>query len=234
MPEHKDLRTEIQAAVNKKGSWGEYHSSYLTFCGEELVHRVVNTYCYSDITYCPKPLSEVFIFFPTPNENQVAWADYIINRSIFAPAFLTTDVKDGFELGFEVNPLADYGLMKAGMIALRHPFEFEGWDFKSVVDMGFSETEAYALVSKYVDEGGELEQRCGNSNHMVFSYESPYGAYEGKFYQPEGTSIGEGNHTPFKRTFLQTFNDCGLLPRQDSGMWDKENLIEKLNLMKGV
>ena len=237
MSDQINTRREMQERVIKKGGGLSRHSSSLSYLGNILKHQEVGIYCYSSITCCSDLLSQVFLFFTPPDENQKAWADYIVNRSIFADAFLTKDLKEGFELGFEVDTFAEYGLMKAGMIALRHAFEFDDWDFKEVVDMGFSETEAYALVSKYVNDEGELENRHSSTNHMIFEYDSPYEAYEGKYYTPEfggGTSLGKGNHTPFKKKFSETFNLYKTVGRNSSGMWNSKNLMKKLNLMKGV
>ena len=80
------------------------------------------------------------------NPENIAYTDYIVNRSQFKDAFLTKDIDLAFESGFEVNTDAHIVLVKGAIAALRVAFETPTiWPWKRIVDLGYTEDEAYAL-----------------------------------------------------------------------------------------
>lgn len=80
------------------------------------------------------------------NPENIAYADYIVNRSQFKDAFLTKDIDLAFESGFEVDTNAHIVFVKGAIAALRAAFEYHTiWPWKRIVDLGYTEDEAYAL-----------------------------------------------------------------------------------------
>lgn len=164
------------------------HSSLLAFYPSgERAFRQTDAPCYSAVNYCAKPLSNVFLFFPSASKGQRQWLDWVINRSPFSKAFLTKDVEEGLALGFELNPNCEHNLMRAGGMSLRTTHEFSEFAFSKVLELGFSEEESFAFCCNFsISKNSVVSIRRGNNNHWAMGRKLPWSTYLGKNIQPQG------------------------------------------------
>lgn len=162
------------------------HSAYISSkTSGKLGPNSVKDYCYFDINNSEHPLSKIVLFFGQYTiENAYKpelWCDWVINRSQYKVTFLTKDAKKGLESGFEVDPTVPFELMRAGMMVLRHQFEFTSWSWGKLLDMGFDEWESYALAThfSYSSEGGFYGPANYPENHLLIPPEYCYASYLG-------------------------------------------------------
>ncbi len=143
-------------------------------------------------------VSRLFIL-QTPHRTTsdgVAYADYIINRSQFKDAFLTKSVGEALEYGFEVDCDKGIILVKGAIAALRATFEmYTLWPWKKIVDLGFSEDEAYALSVNCSLSGGN-DTMCTHPryymDHQVHLPMYPYNTYVDGVYAPSVNTVKSG------------------------------------------
>lgn len=178
--------SHIDKARRKFEPYHDAHSALLGY--NEVGVCVVNetkTWCYSYVFRgVDLQISRLFIYFGADlikNSNHGAkWADWIINRSMFATAFITKDVAEGFEIGFEVDTSVDRYMMQSGMLALRHAFEFPGWSWWDFIELGFSPEHSYALAANVTLDGGLMWKAAYGSPHLVIPSEQNLDVYLGK------------------------------------------------------
>lgn len=218
------------------------HSSYLYVDSDGGVSSKLSAVCLADITYSSKPISLLVIAFGSwfnKDKDKLLWVDYIINRSNYRDAFLTKDVEEGMEHGFFVDVTKPKYIVNAGLLAIRHQFEFEDWIFNEVLSMGFSEEESYMLSSLYVVYEGVVQDSFENSNHLVVRRDCGFGDYKIK------GGIIPGLDKLQHKNLLKGYGDSSPL----SGVWssggyhncigdeeviaNKENFTKLLNMRKG-
>ena len=135
--------------------------------------------CYSQITYSEGMFSDIILFFQEDCED---WYDWVINKSAWAGAFITKNVKEGFSQGFVLDVTKPRYLVQAAMIIIRYHQELSagnrGWCWPELVGMGYSETEAFALASSIKLDGDVFTIRCW-SNHLVIQSMRHWKYYKG-------------------------------------------------------
>lgn len=174
------------------------HSSWLGLDAKgNVITSSEGTICYAELTYhFTKPIDRLFLYFGADKQNAETyrWCDWVINKSQYKDAFITKSVGEGFCQGFEVDTSKPRSLVQGAMFVLRHPFEFNGWAWTYLVDMGYTELEAYALSSYITWAGGGFKTFTGNSNHLLILKGSLYKAFSGDLYKEyEGRTFKEGS-----------------------------------------
>jgi hypothetical protein len=184
------------------------HSNFLCLDEEGMeTSRTIDYQCYSEVSYSQnEPFKNLFILFPKNVANRAykpeMWCDWVINRSFVADAFITKGVSEGMELGFQVDTKQLCCMSVSGMVMLRCAFEQSAWAFSYIKELGFSDTEAYALsVNLHVqDMGGKLivSNNWFNTNHILHPKSENLSLYSGKFYNPhtEDGTLYEGRSGP--------------------------------------
>lgn len=239
------------------------HSAYISSkTNGKVGPKSVKDYCYYDINTSAHTLSKIVLFFGQDTIESAykpeLWCDWVINRSQYKDAFLTKDAKKGLESGFEVDTTEPFGLMRAGMMVLRHQFEFPGWSWGELLDMGFDEWESYALATHftYSKEVGFYGPAKYPENHLLIlpvqSYES-YLGHNSSTYCPECASDTAGEEFTNSLTYcwgggdlftevtypknIKKDKEVGFFGEdlsEDSVGISKEQLIVFLNKLKGL
>lgn len=178
------IREKIISACHNKYVDALSHSSYICFDDKGYVTGDGdNQSCLSYITYSRKLPEYAFIFFGNDvihnSYRGDKWCDWVINRSQYSDAFITKDVNNGFKNGFEINTKSNRMILNAGLIAIRHAFEFSNWSWGHFIELGFSEHESYCLSSNCKVVGKHLEAFIGNTNHLVIPPVEKFNLYEG-------------------------------------------------------
>lgn len=233
------------------------HSNYLAYGPDgEVVNEYYEGACYADLFYGDEEIYKLFIGFGKelvhlPRDLQ--WANWVINESMFANAFITKDAQEGYELGFEIDTSVDYTLTNGGMTVLRTMHEWDDGFWCKYVEMGFSGVEALALYHTVYPQELWLDLRNHTDNHMAFPNNCPFSCYEGKdmtemgvCYQGgddmRGSSIGK-HLTGYKTVDL----NLDKLDLETEGVgkdvftgkpithykFNKDNLTKVLNKLKG-
>lgn len=169
------------------------HSSWAAFRDGKLVSHSPQSVCYS-MLWELKQADKLFVRFgvETQKNNPTNWANWIINESFYAPAFITKDAEEGMNGWFEVDTNCELFLMQGGMIALRHPFEFQQWSWNAFRERGFDEYDSYTLASHFIVYGKKLFDSTFNTNHLVIQKNENRGLYRGDGYTPSNTTFAEG------------------------------------------
>ena len=164
------------------------HSAYVSSDHEGYVAFMSKKdYCYADMfcSYDGVSLKAIVLFFGSTTIDNAykpeMWCDWVINRSQYKDAFITKDAAKGLKSGFEVDTKCTVETMKAGMMCLRHAFEFTNWSWSKLVELGFDEWESYALATHFsYNEGEGFTEYYGlPDNHLVIPQFYRYGAFLG-------------------------------------------------------
>lgn len=161
--------------------------------GEWSVNGSLFEICYAglffeDLRYAGGA-EQMFVFFADErwNDDTRMWTDWVLNRSPFADAFITKDVKEAETLGVEIDVDVNLFMSKAGISTLRHPFEW-GYTYcwADMRRLGFSEVESYALAQCVMInmDKTKLNRPTGYQDHRVITTDRPFSHYEGKAYKP--------------------------------------------------
>lgn len=110
--------------------------------------------CYGYITrYCEYPIDRLYLFVPpkvrrhTTILNTRDYLNWFINSEMFGEAFITKDVDQGFEIGFEVDCSADRALVYGAIQAFRLGFENESFGWSYYRSLGYDPYLSWAMAS---------------------------------------------------------------------------------------
>ena len=148
----------------------EVRCSHWSYDGENIDEY--NRVCYSAID---KNEPYLKVYHPHKEKHSDKLLDYVVNRSVFADWFITKDVEQGKEYGWEINTQigidGGYHDLVVGLCALRMQYEFGNSNvFDAALNEGFTEDEAFFLFHQLMmDKDGKLYPWTGNTNHLAIA-----------------------------------------------------------------
>ena len=164
------------------------HSSWLALKEEEIILSDDNYMCYAPL-FCSEEydIDKLFIFFGENKKKlprRKEWCHWVINDSFYSEAFVTKDVEEGFNKGFEINLDCEFILMKAGMMCLRNAFEYEGWSWHKFKEIGFDGYQSYALAVNLTVNDNSIYTSFLSNNHLPVYKWQDLNLYYGSGYSP--------------------------------------------------
>lgn len=202
-----DVNEKVQKARGNLHTSPQAHSSWLVCNGDGVVlDQAISSICYLNLKEFMKneedDSTRTFIFFGNRLWETIPhigdWVHWVVNHPIFGQAFITKDVQEGKELGFEIDVTQDYVDVMAGISLLRWHFERPKKSFGHFLGMGYEPYKAYALSANFnVVKNGEdfLLEKANEENpwHVTIQMGMPLRFYDGGAYNKD-----ESLHTPFR------------------------------------